>query len=100
MAQHVMGLGSSEPVTSDTPLPTQPNQSSNPDIQQEPTEIFTQSESPCLASRATAIRVQGFSDQVAEQIEIPQTPQQATKQSGSFLFDGASLIRWTLRHHL
>ena len=61
-----MGLGSSEPAISDTPVPTKPGQSSDPTIQRKPAQRPYQSESPCMAPRASTVRVQGFSGQVAE----------------------------------
>ena len=45
MAQHVVVLGSSEPVIPDTPLPVTPSQSSDPTIQQEPSQRPSQSDS-------------------------------------------------------
>ena len=41
-------------------------------VQQEPAQGPSQSEPPCLAPSASTLRVQGFSGQVAEQIEAPQ----------------------------
>ena len=64
LAQHVMVLLSSEPVIPDSPLPTLKTQPSNSTIQWEPAQGPSQSEFPCLAPRASTIRVKGFSGQV------------------------------------
>ena len=70
LAQHALVLGSDQSVESD------PIQSSigeapvDPTIQRSPPQ--ESSKSACLAPRASAIRRQGFSDEVAARIEAPQ----------------------------
>ena len=63
LAQYVVVFGTSEPVNSDSLVPTLPTQSSGSTIQLEPA---------WLVPRASTIRVQGFSGQVADQIEALQ----------------------------
>ena len=48
LAQHVVVLGSDEPISPDSPLPTLPTQPSNSTIQWDPTQRPSKSESLCL----------------------------------------------------
>ena len=89
----VMVLGSGEPVNSDSFMPTLPTQPSDSTVQQELAQRPYQPVPPCLAPRASTIRVQ-----VEEQIEAP--PRHLTRQSGPFSLDGANRIRWTSKRHL
>ena len=72
LAQHALVLGSDQSVKSD------PIQSSigeapvDPTIQRSPPQEPESSKSACLAPRASSIRRQGFSDEVAARIEAPQ----------------------------
>ena len=69
VAQHVLVLGSSGNVQSDPPVSAQSGISTfQPDPAQEPVKP----ELTCLAPRATANKEQGFSEEVAAQIEAPQ----------------------------
>ena len=72
VAQHALTLGSSGCVQSDPIMPSQSAQSGDSAIQPNPAQEPVKPEPTCLAPRATAIKVQGFSEAVAAQIEPPQ----------------------------
>ena len=72
LAQHVMVSGSGESIFQDFPVPTLPTQSSGSTVQQEHGQGPFQSQPPNLAPRSSTIRVQCFSGQVAERIEVLQ----------------------------
>ena len=72
VAQHALVLGLGEHVQSGPPQSTQPAQSANTALQSDPSQKSDKSESPCLATRATKIKEQGFSAAVAARIEAPQ----------------------------
>ena len=72
VAQHALVLGLGEHVQSFPPQPTQPAQSANTALQSDPSQKSDKSKSPCLATRATKIKEQGFSAAVAARIEAPQ----------------------------
>ena len=82
-------------------LPNLPNLV-NTALQSDPSQKSDKSKSPCVAPRASAIKEQGFSEAVAARIEAPQgdQPDQSMRQSGPFLQNGASVIRWTSGHPL
>ena len=65
MAQHALVLESCDHVQSDPTEPAQPTQSVDPAFQSDPSQKCDNSESPCMAPRATAIKKQGFSETVA-----------------------------------
>ena len=72
LAKHAMVLGSSDNVEPDPPLPTQPIQPRNSAVQSDSTQESDQPEPACMASRASCIKEQGFSEAVAARIEAPQ----------------------------
>ena len=72
LAQHALVLGSSGNVQSDPTVPAQPSHPGVSAIQQDPAQELVQPEPTCLAPRATAIKEQGFSGEVAARIEAPQ----------------------------
>ena len=90
VAQHSLVLGPSGHVQ---PNPTEPAQLVDTALQSDPSQKSDKSKSPC---RASAIKVQGFSEAVAARIEAPQR----RSTSKPFLQSGASLIRWTSGHPL
>ena len=72
VAQHAMVLGPSQPICSD-PVQSSPAQGScDATFQRSLSQKLEQSESACLAPRASAIQEQGFADEVAARIEAPQ----------------------------
>ena len=72
VAQHALVLGSSANVQLDPSVSAQPALSGISTIQPDPAQEHVKPEPTCLASRATAIKEQGFSDAVAARIEAPQ----------------------------
>ena len=72
VAEHALVLGSGNHVQSN---PSESTLSAKPPIttiQSDPSPKSDKPESPCMASRAEAIKRQGFSKAVAEKIEAPQ----------------------------
>ena len=72
MAQHALVLGSSGNVQPDPTVSAQHTTLSVSAIQPGPSQEPVESEPACLASRASAIKEQGFSEAVAARIEAPQ----------------------------
>ena len=72
VAEHALVLGPGSHVQSNPIEPTLPAQPANTTIQSDPSQKSDESEPPCLAPRAAAIKKQGFSKAVAERIEAPQ----------------------------
>ena len=72
VAQHALVLGSGSNVKPDPTVSAQPTQPSVSAIQPGPSQEPVESESTCLAPRASAIKEQGFSEAVAARIEAPQ----------------------------
>ena len=72
MAQYDLVLGSGSHAKPDLSVPAQPAQSINSTIQSDSKQETVELKAPCLASRASAIQEQGFSEAVAVQIEAPQ----------------------------
>ena len=72
VAQHALVLGSGhdvQPNSTGIALPTQPADTT---LQSDPSQKSDQPQSPCLAPRASTIKEQGFSQEVATNIEAPQ----------------------------
>ena len=59
VAQHALGLGPSDHVKPNPIVPAQPVEST---IQSDPSEEPVKPESSCLAPRASAIKMQSFSE--------------------------------------
>ena len=72
VAEHALVLGPGSHVQSNPIEPTLSAQPANTAIQSDPSQKSDESEPPCLAPRAAAIKKQGFSKAVAERIEAPQ----------------------------
>ena len=72
VAQHALVLGSGSNVKPDPTVSAQHTQPSVSAIQPGPSQEPVESESTCLAPRASAIKEQGFSEAVAARIEAPQ----------------------------
>ena len=72
VAQHALVLGPGSNVKPDPTVSAQPTQPSVSAIQPGPSQEPVESESTCLAPRASAIKEQGFSEAVAARIEAPQ----------------------------
>ena len=72
VAQHALVLGPSDHVQSGPYQSAHPAQSVDTTLQSDPSQKSGQSESPCMAPRATTIKEQGFSEAVATRIEAPQ----------------------------
>ena len=72
VVQHPLVLGPSDHVQSGPYQPAHPAQSVDSTLQSDPSQKSDKSESPCMAPRATAIKEQGFSQEVAARIEAPQ----------------------------
>ena len=66
VAQHALVLGSSGHD------PIEPAQSVDTALQSDPSQKSDKSKSPCMAPRASTIKVQGFSEAVAARIEAPE----------------------------
>ena len=69
VTQHALVLGPSDHVQPDSTKPAQPV---NTAIQSDPSQKSDKSKPPCMASRATASKEQGFSEAVAARIQAPQ----------------------------
>ena len=72
VAQHALVLGPGGNVQPDSTMSSQHTKPSVPTIQPGPSQEPVESESACLAPRASAIKQQGFSEAVAARIEAPQ----------------------------
>ena len=97
VAQHGLVLGPGQSISSDS-LPTSTSKGSGDATFQWPSsQEPQQSESACLAPRASAIQAQGFTDEVAARIEAPQRlpPEPCTSRSGPYLSNGGTPTRWT-----
>ena len=73
VAQHALVLGPNDHVQ---PNPTEPAQSAQPvdtALQSDPSQKSNKSISPCMATGASAIKEQGFSETVAARIEVFQS---------------------------
>ena len=68
VAQHALVLGPGQSIGSDSTA----GESGDAALQQTPSQESQQSESTCLAPRASTIQEQGFSDEVTARIEAPQ----------------------------
>ena len=72
LAQHALVLGSDQAVKSDSVQSSLGEVPIDPAIQRSPPQELESSKSACLAPRASSIKRQGFSDEVAARIEAPQ----------------------------
>ena len=72
LAQHALVLGSDQAVKSDSVQSSLGEIPIDPAIQRSPPQELESSKSACLAPRASSIKRQGFSDEVAARIEAPQ----------------------------
>ena len=72
VAKHALVLGPSDHVQSDPTEPAFLTQPVNTALQSDPSQKSDKPKSTCMASRATAIKEQGFSEAVAARIEAPQ----------------------------
>ena len=72
VAQHDMVLGPSGNVQPDPIASTSIAKPFDPTLQSDPSQESDSPKSPCMAPRATAIKEQGFSEEVATRIEAPQ----------------------------
>ena len=72
VAQHALVLGSSGNVQPNPTMPAQHTKLGVSAFQSGPSQEPLESESTCLAPRASAIKEQGFSEAVAARIEAPQ----------------------------
>ena len=72
LAQHALVLGPDQLVKSDSVQSSLGEVSIDPAIQRPPPQELASSKSACLAPRASSIKRQGFSDEVAARIEAPQ----------------------------
>ena len=71
-AQHALVLGLGGHVQPNSSRPAKSTQSLDTALQSDPSQKSSQSKSPSMAPRATAINEQGFSEAVAARIEAPQ----------------------------
>ena len=72
LAQHALVLGSDQSVKSDSIQSALGEAPVDPTIQRSPPQEPESPKSACLAPRASSIKRQGFSDEVAARIEAPQ----------------------------
>ena len=72
VAQHALVLGPRQSIGSDSLQASTSWEFGDTALQRAPSQESQQSESSCLAPRASAIQKQGFSDEVAARIEAPQ----------------------------
>ena len=72
VAQHAMVLGPSGHVEPDPTVPVQSAQVANTAFQSDSSQESNKPISPCMATRASAIKQQGFSEAVAVRIEALQ----------------------------
>ena len=86
VAQHALVLGPGSNVKPDSTVSAQHSQPSVSTIQPSPSQEPGESESACLAPRASAIKEQGFTEAVAAQIEAPQ------RRSTRSVYEG----KWTI----
>ena len=102
VAQHALVLGPSSHVQSDPTEPAKSAQSVDSTVQPDPTQESVKPEPTGLVPRATAIKEQDSLRQWQHALRLlkEDQPDQSMRQSGPFLQSGASVIRWTLGHHL
>ena len=102
VAQHALVLGPGSSVKPDPTVSAQHTQPSVSAIQPGPSQEPVESETTCLAPRASAIKEQGFSEAVAARIEAPQrrSTRSVYEAKWTIFTSGASVIRWTSGHHL
>ena len=93
VAKHALVLGPGELVGSDSLQSAIAKGPGDSTCQWSSSQEPQQSQSACLGPRVSAIRKQGFSDEVAARIEAQ--PEPSTSQSGPFLSNGVSHTRWT-----
>ena len=100
VAQHALVLGPSDHVQSDPTEPALLAQPVNTALQSDPSQKSDKPKSPCMAPRATSIKVQGFSEAVAARIEAPQrgSTRSVYEAKWTIFSIGALLIRWTSGH--
>ena len=72
VAQHALVLGPGQSIGSDSLQASTAGESGDTALQRAPSQEPQQSESTCLAPRASVIQEQGFSDEVAARNEAPQ----------------------------
>ena len=72
VAQHALVLGPGSYVQPDPPEPATSTQLTDTALQSDPSQKSVKSKSLCMAPRASAIKEQGFSKDVATTIEAPQ----------------------------
>ena len=72
LAQHALVLGPDQPVKSDSVQSSLGEVPIDPAIQRPPPQELESSKSACLAPRASSIKRQGFSDEVAARIVAPE----------------------------
>ena len=90
VAQHALVLGPGQSIDSDSLQPSAAKESSDTAIQWSSSQEPQQSESACLAPRASSIQEQGFSDEVAARIEaLQRSSTRAIYKSKSAIF-----VKW------
>ena len=72
LAKHALVLGSDQSVKSDSLQSSLGEEPGDPTVQRPSPQELESSKSACLAPRASSIRRQGFSEEVAARIEAPQ----------------------------
>ena len=102
MAQHALVWGRSHSIGSD-PLQAPPSKGSgDTTLQWAPSQEPQQSESTCLAPRASAIQEKGSLTKWQHKLRLlkDSQPEPFTSQSGPFLSNGVNQTRWTSGHPL
>ena len=100
VAHHALVLGPTDHVQSGPPQSAQLAQPVETALQSDPSQKSDESESPCMAPRATSIRASLKQWQQELRLLNEVQPDQSMRQSGPFLQSGALLIRWTSGHPL
>ena len=72
LAKHALVLGSDQSIKSDSLQSSLGEEPGDPTVQRPSPQELESSKSACLAPRASSIRQQGFSEEVAARIEAPQ----------------------------
>ena len=90
LAQHALVLGPSQPVSTNSLISTSAVRSGDTAVKWASSSRPQESESACLAPRASVIQEQGFSIEVAARIEAPQRlPTRAVYKSKCVIF-----VKW------
>ena len=96
LAQHALVLGPGQSIRADPSHSSTSQGSGHAAFQRAGSQESQQSESSCLAPRASVIQEQGFSDEVATRIEAPQRPSTRAVYKSKW----AIFVKWCDSHQV